>query len=116
MHFDFRDLEQFVAVAETGSIARAAERCHTVASAVSKRLSDLEESFGTLLLVRGAKGVELTPAGHTFLARARSVLHQAEQLDEEIRRHAAGARGIGSAFDGIEPLRRVHRRRLARAA
>ena len=63
MHFDFRDLEQFIAVAETGSIARAAERCHTVASAVSKRLSDLEESFGTPLLVRGAKGVELTPAG-----------------------------------------------------
>ena len=104
MHFDFRDLEQFVAVAETGSIARAAERCHTVASAVSKRLSDLEESFGTLLLVRGAKGVELTPAGHTFLARARSVLHQAEQLDEEIRRHAAGARGHVRVFANISAI------------
>jgi DNA-binding transcriptional LysR family regulator len=104
LHFDFRDLEQFVAVAETGSIARAAERCHTVASAVSKRLSDLEESFGTLLLVRGAKGVELTPAGHTFLARARSVLHQAEQLDEEIRRHAAGARGHVRVFANISAI------------
>jgi DNA-binding transcriptional LysR family regulator len=104
VHFDFRDLEQFVAVAETGSIARAAERCHTVASAVSKRLSDLEESFGTLLLVRGAKGVELTPAGHTFLARARSVLHQAEQLDEEIRRHAAGARGHVRVFANISAI------------
>jgi len=104
LHFDFRDLEQFVAVAETGSIARAAERCHTVASAVSKRLSDLEESFGTLLLVRGAKGVELTPAGHTFLVRARSVLHQAEQLDEEIRRHAAGARGHVRVFANISAI------------
>jgi DNA-binding transcriptional LysR family regulator len=104
LHFDFRDLEQFVAVAETGSIARAAERCHTVASAVSKRLSDLEESFGTPLLVRGAKGVELTPAGHTFLARARSVLHQAEQLDEEIRRHAAGARGHVRVFANISAI------------
>ena len=104
MHFDFRDLEQFIAVAETGSIARAAERCHTVASAVSKRLSDLEESFGMPLLVRGAKGVELTPAGHTFLARARSVLHQAEQLDEEIRRHAAGARGHVRVFANISAI------------
>jgi DNA-binding transcriptional LysR family regulator len=104
LHFDFRDLEQFVAVAETGSIARAAERCHTVASAVSKRLSDLEESFGMPLLVRGAKGVELTPAGHTFLARARSVLHQAGQLDEEIRRHAAGARGHVRVFANISAI------------
>jgi len=104
LHFDFRDLEQFIAVAETGSIARAAERCHTVASAVSKRLSDLEQSFGMPLLVRGAKGVELTPAGHTFLARARSVLHQAEQLDEEIRRHASGARGHVRVFANISAI------------
>ena len=104
LHFDFRDLEQFVAVAETGSIARAAERCHTVASAVSKRLSDLENSFDMPLLVRGAKGVELTAAGHTFLARARSVLHQAEQLDQEIRRHAAGARGHVRVFANISAI------------
>jgi DNA-binding transcriptional LysR family regulator len=104
LQFDFRDLEHFIAVAETGSIARAAERCHTVASAVSKRLSDLEESFGTPLLVRGTKGVELTPAGHTFLARARSVLHQANQLDEEIRRHAAGVRGHVTVFANISAI------------
>jgi DNA-binding transcriptional LysR family regulator len=104
LHFDFRDLEQFIAVAETGSIARAAERCHTVASAVSKRLSDLEESFGAALLVRSAKGVELTPAGHTFLARARSVVHQAQQLDEEIRRHASGARGHVRVFANISAI------------
>jgi DNA-binding transcriptional LysR family regulator len=104
MTFDFRDLEQFVAVAETGSIARAAERCHTVASAVSKRLSDLEDSFGTALLVRGTKGVELTPAGHAFLARARSILHQADQIDEELRRHASGARGHVRVFANISAI------------
>jgi DNA-binding transcriptional LysR family regulator len=104
LHFDFRDVEHFIAVAETGSIARAAERCHTVASAVSKRLSDLESSFGTSLLVRGAKGVELTPAGHAFLARARSLLHQAEQLDEELRRHASGVRGHVRVFANISAI------------
>jgi len=104
LQFDFRDLEHFIAVAETGSIARAAERCHTVASAVSKRLSDLEASFGTSLLVRGAKGVELTPAGNAFLARARSVLHQASLLDEELRRHASGARGHVRLFANISAI------------
>ena len=90
LRFDLRDLELFVAVADAGSIARAAERSHTVASAVSKRISDLEESFGSALLVRGAKGVELTAAGHALLARARVLLHQATQLDDEMRRHASG--------------------------
>ena len=71
--FDFRDLELFVAVAEVGSIAKAAERAHTVASAVSKRLSELEIHFGTPLLVRGAKGVELTSAGHALLIKARDI-------------------------------------------
>jgi len=104
LQFDFRDLEQFIAVAETGSIARAAERCHTVASAVSKRLSDLEGSFGTALLVRGAKGVELTPAGHAFLGRARGLVHQAEQLDDELRRHASGARGHVRVFANISAI------------
>ncbi len=104
MQFDFRDLEHFIAVAETGSIARAAERSHTVASAVSKRLSDLESSFGTALLVRGAKGVELTPAGHAFLARARGILHQAQQLDDELRRHASGARGHVRVFANITAI------------
>ena len=83
LRFDLRDLQLFVAVADAGSIARAAERSNTVASAVSKRISDLEEDFGSALIVRGAKGVELTTAGHALLVRARAMLHQAQQLDDE---------------------------------
>lgn len=104
MRFDLRDLELFVAVAEVGSIARAAERSHTVASAVSKRISDLEESFGTSLLVRGARGVELTAAGHALLVRARTILHQSTQLDEEMRRHASGMRGYVRVFANISSI------------
>jgi len=104
VRFDLRDLELFVAVAEAGSIARAAERCHTVASAVSKRVSDLEESFGTGLLVRGAKGVELTSAGHALLVRARVLLNHATQLDDEMRRHASGTRGYVRVFANISSI------------
>jgi DNA-binding transcriptional LysR family regulator len=104
LRFDLRDLELFVAVADAGSIARAAERSHTVASAVSKRISDLEESAGCALLLRGAKGVELTAAGHALLARARVVLHQAAQLDDEMRRHASGTRGYVRMFANISAI------------
>ncbi|MBC7984201.1 MAG: LysR family transcriptional regulator [Candidatus Obscuribacterales bacterium] len=104
MRFDFKDLELFVAVAEAGSIARAAERCHTVASAVSKRLSDLEESFGTALLTRGARGVELTSAGHAFLIKARKLLAQASQLDDEIEKHSAGMRGQVRVFANMSAI------------
>jgi DNA-binding transcriptional LysR family regulator len=104
LRFDLRDLELFIAVADTGSIARASERSHTVASAVSKRISDLEESFGVALLVRGAKGVELTAAGHALLVRARTVLHQAAGLDDEMRRHASGARGYVRVFANISSI------------
>jgi len=104
MRFDFKDLELFVAVAEAGSIARAAERCHTVASAVSKRLSDLEDSFGTALLTRGARGVELTSAGHAFLVKARKLLAQASQLDEEIEKHSTGMRGQVRVFANMSAI------------
>jgi DNA-binding transcriptional LysR family regulator len=104
MNFDFKDLELFVAVAEAGSIARAADRCHTVASAVSKRLSDLEESFGTALLTRGARGVELTAAGHAFLLKARKLLDQASRLEEEIQKHSAGMRGEVTVFANMSAI------------
>lgn len=104
LRFDLRDLELFVAVADTGSIARAADRSHTVASAVSKRVSDLEDSFGVALLVRGAKGVELTAAGHALMSRARVLLRQATALDDEMRRHASGTRGYVRVFANISSI------------
>lgn len=104
MRFDFRDLELFVAVAETGSISRASERCHTVPSAVSKRISDLEALFGTELLVRGGKGVELTDSGHALLSRARLLLEQARQIEDEMRRHASGIRGYVRVFANISAI------------
>jgi len=104
LRFDFRDLELFVAVAETGSISRAAERCHTVPSAVSKRISDLEEGFGAELLLRAGKGVELTGAGHAFVQRARVLLEQGRQLEDQMRQHASGTRGYVRVFANISSI------------
>lgn len=104
VRFDLRDLELFVAVADAGSIARAAERSHTVASAVSKRISELEHNLGCALVSRGAKGVELTAAGQALAQRARVLLNHAAQLDEEMSHHASGTRGYVRVYANISSI------------
>jgi hypothetical protein len=58
---DLTSLQLFVAVCELGSIGKAAEREFIAASAVSKRLGDLETTLDTPLLYRHTRGVDLTP-------------------------------------------------------
>jgi DNA-binding transcriptional LysR family regulator len=90
---DLTSLQLFVAVCESGSIGRAAERAFIAASAVSKRLSDLEAALDTTLLYRHARGVDLTPAGQSLLHHARSVLFSLEKMQGELSEYAHGVRG-----------------------
>ena len=90
---DLTSLQLFVAVCELGSIGKAAEREFIAASAVSKRLSDLEAALDTPLLYRHTRGVDLTPAGQSLLHHARSVLYSLEKMQGELSEYAAGVRG-----------------------
>jgi DNA-binding transcriptional LysR family regulator len=90
---DLTSLQLFVAVCELGSIGRAAEREFIAASAISKRLSDLEATLGTTLLYRHARGVDLSPAGESLLHHARSVLYSLEKMQGELSEYAEGVRG-----------------------
>ncbi|APW40525.1 LysR family transcriptional regulator [Rhodoferax koreense] len=90
---DLTSLQLFVAVCELGSIGRAAEREFIAASAVSKRLSDLEATLDTTLLYRHTRGVDLTPAGESLLHHARSVLYSLEKMQGELSEYADGVRG-----------------------
>ncbi len=90
---DLTSLQLFVAVCEAGSIGRAAEREFIAASAISKRLSDLEHALGATLLSRHARGVRLTPAGEGLLHHARSVLFGLEKMQAELAEYAEGVRG-----------------------
>ncbi|MCO5105336.1 MAG: LysR family transcriptional regulator [Burkholderiaceae bacterium] len=90
---DLTSLQLFVAVCELGSIGRAAEREFLAASAVSKRLADLEAAVETPLLYRHSRGVRPTPAGESLLHHARTVLFGLERLQGELGEYAGGVRG-----------------------
>ncbi|CDS50091.1 Transcriptional regulator [Polaromonas sp. CG9_12] len=90
---DLTSLQLFVAVCELGSIGKTAEREFIAASAVSKRLSDLEALLSTPLLYRHTRGVDLTPAGESLLHHARSVLFSLEKMQGELSEYADGVRG-----------------------
>ena len=90
---DLTSLQLFVAVCELGSIGRAAEREFLAASAISKRLSDLEAALDTALLYRHSRGVTLTPAGESLLHHARTVLFGLERMQGELSEYAEGVRG-----------------------
>lgn len=84
----------FVAVAEEKSIAGAARRENIVPSAVSKRISELEQRLGHLLIQRHPAGIEVTPAGALVLRRARNLVHEAGQLTSDLAQMAAGIEGL----------------------
>lgn len=82
-----RQLEYFVAVAETRSITGAAERSHVSQAAVSLALTELEKTLGvTLTIRRPAKGVALTAEGRAILPEARAIIDQTQQLAERVSR------------------------------
>lgn len=77
-------LTHVVEVARTGSIRQAAERLNITASAMNRRIQDLEMEIGTPLFERRARGVRLTTAGEMFVRYARSQLADSEQLRSQI--------------------------------
>ncbi|MBR0645483.1 LysR family transcriptional regulator [Plastoroseomonas hellenica] len=90
---DLVSLDLFLSVADEGSIAAAAERKNIAASAVSRRLQELELQMDTPLVLRHARGVKLTPAGEALHRHAASVFELLSRIRDEMGEHARGARG-----------------------
>jgi LysR family hca operon transcriptional activator len=90
---ELRHLRYFIAVAEEGSLTVAAEkRLHTAQPSLSRQMRDLELELGVTLMLRGARGIELTTAGRVFLDHARVALLQIEAAGEAARRAAEPAK------------------------
>ncbi len=92
---NLNDLRAFVAVAETGSVSRAASRLHLTQPALTRRVQNLEAHLRATLLDRTTKPPTLTPTGYRVLDHGRHVLLALTELEDTCR-------GVG---DVVGPLR-----------
>lgn len=76
---ELRHLRYFVAVAECGSISRAAEELFIAQPPLSVQIKQLETEVGTRLLIRYPRGIRLTSAGERFFQEAKDILARAER-------------------------------------
>ena len=115
---DIAALQAFLAIAETGSFSRAAERVFLTQPAVSKRIATLESQLGTRLFDRIGRRVHLTPAGTALYQRARRLLRELDDVKRSIADLSGTIAGelrlATSHHIGLhrlpEPLRRFHAR------
>src|SRR5258707_475972 len=81
MRYTLRQIEYFIATAETGSITLASERVNISQPSISTAIAHLEEELGTQLFVRRhAQGLSLTSAGRVLLVEAKRLIEQAENV------------------------------------
>ncbi|WP_119002067.1 LysR substrate-binding domain-containing protein [Salmonella enterica] len=81
-----RHLHTFVAVAQQGTLGRAAETLNLSQPALSKTLNELEQLTGTRLFVRGRLGAQLTVPGEQFLTHAVKVLDALNTAGQALNR------------------------------
>lgn len=86
-------LRHLVALAESGSFSRAAERVHLTQPALSRSIQSLEEELGAALFDRVGRRAELTSVGREILERARQLVLDAQDLYERARAAARGRIG-----------------------
>jgi DNA-binding transcriptional LysR family regulator len=80
-----RQLEYFVAIAEHGSITKAASALYVAQPSLSIQVTALEKEIGGPLLDRLPRGIRLTPAGREFLIEARATLAAADRARRRAR-------------------------------
>ncbi|HEY7353374.1 MAG TPA: LysR substrate-binding domain-containing protein [Terriglobales bacterium] len=90
---DIRRLRYFLAVAEARSFSRAADRLGISQPSVSQQMRDLEVDLRVALFQRRGKRILLTPRGQIFQEHARAVLHQLENLLQELNSEPGELRG-----------------------
>lgn len=87
---DLRLLRYFVATADAGSATRAATVLHVTQPVLSRQLRQLEKQLGLRLFERDGRRLRLTTAAEDFLAEARALLSQADQVERAAEALASG--------------------------
>ena len=90
---DPKSLRLFAAVCDARNIKQAAAQEHIEPSAISKRITQLEAQLGVALLVRGRRGVQVTPAGQALLEHTRGLLFTLDRLHADVAAFAGGIKG-----------------------
>ncbi|MEM1384468.1 MAG: LysR substrate-binding domain-containing protein [Pseudomonadota bacterium] len=80
-----KHLRYFEALAHHGHFGRAAEACAISQPALSLQIKELEGLLGAPLVERAARQIRLTGLGESFLARARKILLEVDELDDLVR-------------------------------
>jgi DNA-binding transcriptional LysR family regulator len=90
---DIRQLTYFIAIAEEGSISKAAERLHMAQPPLSQQLKLLEEELGVRLVERTTRKLELTDAGRALQHRSKQLLELLENSVKEVKDIGEGLQG-----------------------
>ncbi|MGE0801495.1 MAG: LysR family transcriptional regulator [Lautropia sp.] len=91
---DLRDLRYFVAIAQAGSVRRAAELVHRSQPALTKAVDRLEESLGVKLFERNGRGQRISAAGNLLLAHGVRLLDTAATVQHDILALEHGTAGM----------------------
>jgi len=83
---NLRDLRYLVALADLKHFGRAAEACFVSQPTLSTQIKKFEDELGTPLIERNPRNVMLTDVGVAVVARARAILHEADQIKNIARR------------------------------
>jgi len=83
---EIRHLRMLNALAEAGSVSRAAQRLHLTQSAVSHQLKALSEHYGVPVVKRHGQSVVLTQAGTRLVAAAKAVAHEIQAAERDVLR------------------------------
>jgi DNA-binding transcriptional LysR family regulator len=89
-----RHLESFIAVAEEGSLSKAATRLYISQPALTQQINLLEENLGASLFIRTNRGVKLTSAGEALLKDSKKIITLCEKTVSQVRDAAAQLGGL----------------------
>src|SRR5947209_9969592 len=90
---ELKHLRTFVAVAESGTVTRAALRLHIAQPALSRQIIDLESELGITLFDRVSRRLKLTREGEQLLSRSRALLNDASSLADHAQALKQGETG-----------------------
>ena len=96
---NLRTLENFLRIAEIGSLKGAADAVHIAQPALTRQIAQLEQEFGAQLFVRHRRGVTLTDAGEQLRLHAERILGEVAQAHDAVS--AAGQRPMGAVSLGL---------------